>query len=82
MYLLFLFPVAASESIANLPLSHKRVRESMEGDESSSENKRLLLEKDSALEEVLSDISDDADEILNREDSVSLYVSHFCSVEI
>ncbi|KAK3919020.1 Fl(2)d-associated complex component [Frankliniella fusca] len=67
---------AASENSANLSLSHKKVCDVAEGDESSAESKRLALEKDSALEEVLSDISDDADEILNREDSELNQTTH------
>ena len=60
-----------NESDANLSASHKRGREASDGDETSSTGdiKRPFIEKDPALEEVLSDISDDADEILNREDS-------------
>jgi len=64
------FPVAI-ENDANHALNHKRTREIMDGDDVSGDCKRPYLEKDSALDEVLSDISDDADEILNREDSVS-----------
>ncbi|KAE8741630.1 hypothetical protein FOCC_FOCC012832 [Frankliniella occidentalis] len=64
------------ENSNNLPSNHKRVREVADGEETSAENKRLLLEKDSALEEVLSDISDDADEILNREDSELNHTNH------
>lgn len=57
------------ENNANHTLSHKKSREIVEGDDVSAETKRPYGEKDSALDEVLSDISDDADEILNREDS-------------
>lgn len=68
-----IFVSAMNENDTNQTANHKRGREVIDGDDTSStgDNKRPFLEKDAALEEVLSDISDDADEILNREDSVS-----------
>jgi len=53
----------------------KRLRE-VGDDEASlagSEPKRPFVEDTAPLEEVLSDISDDADEILNRDDGVSQF---------
>lgn len=76
IYLVSFSFTAGAETPSNHSTNHKRVRELLEVDESSGDSKRPLLEQDSALEEVLSDISDDADEILNREDSVSnMYTS-------
>ncbi|XP_034236721.1 zinc finger CCCH domain-containing protein 13-like isoform X2 [Thrips palmi] len=67
---------AKIENDTNHTMNHKRTREIGDGDDVSADSKRPYLEKDSALDEVLSDISDDADEILNREDSELNQLSH------
>jgi hypothetical protein len=56
----------------DLPISGKRPRDSSDNEVEKPEAKKLCLEESTPLEGDLSDISDDdADEILNREDSVS-----------
>jgi hypothetical protein len=62
-----------SGDTADLPISgSKRPRDSSDNESEKPEVKKLCLEESTPLEGDLSDISDDdADEILNREDSVS-----------
>lgn len=57
----------------DLSVSGKRPRAATDGEADKPEVKKLCLEDSAPLEGDLSDISDDdADEILNREDSVSI----------
>jgi hypothetical protein len=57
---------------SDLPASNKRPRDASDSETDKPEAKKLCLEESAPLEGDLSDISDDdADEILNREDSVS-----------
>jgi hypothetical protein len=61
-----------SGDIPDLPVSGKRPRDSSDNEAEKPEVKKLCLDESTPLEGDLSDISDDdADEILNREDSVS-----------
>jgi hypothetical protein len=79
LYIFHAVPVKIDESpskklgdTSDLPASGKRPRDSSDGEADKPEAKKLCLEESTPLEGDLSDISDDdADEILNREDSVS-----------
>jgi len=80
IYFFFAIAVKSDESsskksgdTADLPISgSKRPRDSSDNEAEKPEVKKLCLEESTPLEGDLSDISDDdADEILNREDSVS-----------
>jgi hypothetical protein len=79
VYIFHTVPVKIDESpskklgdTSDLPASNKRPRDASDSDTDKPEAKKLCLEESTPLEGDLSDISDDdADEILNREDSVS-----------
>jgi hypothetical protein len=65
-------PSKKSGDTSELPALGKRPRDASDGEADKPEAKKLCLEESTPLEGDLSDISDDdADEILNREDSVS-----------
>jgi hypothetical protein len=65
-------PSKKSVDTSDLPSSGKRPRDASDSETDKPEVKKPCLEESTPLEGDLSDISDDdADEILNREDSVS-----------
>jgi hypothetical protein len=66
-------PSKKSGETPDLSASGKRPRAAPDNEADKPEAKKLCLEESTPLEGDLSDISDDdADEILNREDSVSI----------
>jgi hypothetical protein len=66
-------PSKKSGEIPDLPTSGKRPRAVHDNETDKPDTKKMCVEESTPLEGDLSDISDDdADEILNREDSVSI----------